>query len=461
MTQQVINIGSAPDDATGDPLRTSFDKTNENFTELYMKGANEGIWNYNQTTTDTSTSPVSGRFRTNSGNYHDATQIAIHAITIQGIDRTSTLRTLLVGDLVQCQDSTNPAAWCRYSLQSLPVDHGTWFQLNVTLQADSGVASGDNQEIVFVFTANSGGGGGGAYQPLDPTLTSLSDLVGAANTFPYFAAADTFALDVVTPFARGSILSAVNAGDARGKIGAAPVGAEYITSTADATLTAERVLTDTATVTWDRTTAGQIKATAVGGTSTTIADTPPGSPTNGSLWWESDTGTLWIYYNDGNTTQWVAVGGGGGGSPPLGVTDGSSAPVGYVGEEIIFRRDFSTRQALPNGVQFNIGSIALTAGEWALSYSAAVHAEANMTGANAAQFSLSTNSSGFDTGDGAIGGPLFVGLGCYSAGFYSGSIPAFTVRLTAPRNYYMIAFHNLGDATPVYATCFLRARRIR
>lgn len=42
----------------------------------------------------------------------------------------------------------------------------------------------------------------------------------------------------------------------------APVGAEYITSTTDATLTAERVLTDTATVTWDRTTAGQIKATA-------------------------------------------------------------------------------------------------------------------------------------------------------------------------------------------------------
>jgi hypothetical protein len=49
----------------------------------------------------------------------------------------------------------------------------------------------------------------------------------------------------------------------------APVGAEYITSTADATLTSERVLTDTATVTWDRTTAGQIKANAVGGSSAT------------------------------------------------------------------------------------------------------------------------------------------------------------------------------------------------
>lgn len=35
MTQQVINIGSAPDDHTGDPLRTAFTKTNGNFTELY------------------------------------------------------------------------------------------------------------------------------------------------------------------------------------------------------------------------------------------------------------------------------------------------------------------------------------------------------------------------------------------------------------------------------------------
>lgn len=35
MTQQTINIGSAPNDGTGDPLRTSFTKCNSNFTELY------------------------------------------------------------------------------------------------------------------------------------------------------------------------------------------------------------------------------------------------------------------------------------------------------------------------------------------------------------------------------------------------------------------------------------------
>jgi hypothetical protein len=49
--------------------------------------------------------------------------------------------------------------------------------------------------------------------------------------------------------------------------GGAPTSAEYITSAAHATLSAERVLTDTASVTWDFTTAGQAKATALGGAS--------------------------------------------------------------------------------------------------------------------------------------------------------------------------------------------------
>ena len=35
MAQQTINIGSAANDGTGDPLRTAFDKINDNFTEIY------------------------------------------------------------------------------------------------------------------------------------------------------------------------------------------------------------------------------------------------------------------------------------------------------------------------------------------------------------------------------------------------------------------------------------------
>ena len=35
MAQQQINIGTTANDGTGDPLRTAFDKTNDNFNEIY------------------------------------------------------------------------------------------------------------------------------------------------------------------------------------------------------------------------------------------------------------------------------------------------------------------------------------------------------------------------------------------------------------------------------------------
>ena len=43
MAQQIINIGTTANDGTGDPLRTAFDKCNDNFTELYSTGGGGGI----------------------------------------------------------------------------------------------------------------------------------------------------------------------------------------------------------------------------------------------------------------------------------------------------------------------------------------------------------------------------------------------------------------------------------
>jgi hypothetical protein len=42
MAQQTINIGTTANDGTGDPLRTAFDKCNDNFTELYAGGGGGG-----------------------------------------------------------------------------------------------------------------------------------------------------------------------------------------------------------------------------------------------------------------------------------------------------------------------------------------------------------------------------------------------------------------------------------
>lgn len=38
MTQEIINIGAAPNDGEGDPLRTAFEKINNNFSQLYSTG---------------------------------------------------------------------------------------------------------------------------------------------------------------------------------------------------------------------------------------------------------------------------------------------------------------------------------------------------------------------------------------------------------------------------------------
>jgi len=45
MSQQYINVGAQPNDGLGDPIRTAFEKTNENFTELYANDANINLSN--------------------------------------------------------------------------------------------------------------------------------------------------------------------------------------------------------------------------------------------------------------------------------------------------------------------------------------------------------------------------------------------------------------------------------
>lgn len=50
-------------------------------------------------------------------------------------------------------------------------------------------------------------------------------------------------------------------------------------------------------------------ASASGGASITVSDTPPASPTSGAMWFESDTGKTFIYYD----SFWIEIGGAGGG----------------------------------------------------------------------------------------------------------------------------------------------------
>ncbi len=64
-----------------------------------------------------------------------------------------------------------------------------------------------------------------------------------------------------------------------------------------------------------------------GGGSITVSPTAPTDPVpaSGDLWWNSTEGELYVYYNDGSSSQWVAAAG-------PSVTVASVAPTGYEGQ---------------------------------------------------------------------------------------------------------------------------------
>jgi len=113
--------------------------------------------------------------------------------------------------------------------------------------------------------------------------------------------------------------------------------------------------------------------------------TPPPNPQQGDLWWDDVGGQLYVYYNDGTSSQWVQANTGklgatgpagpvgpqgpqgipGPTTPIPGVTDGSNAPAGMVGEfltaqNLIQPFNMSAVNSDPVGLQ-------LTAGDWQVS----------------------------------------------------------------------------------------------
>jgi len=69
---------------------------------------------------------------------------------------------------------------------------------------------------------------------------------------------------------------------------------------------------------------GRWDATGVSSTTTT-SDTAPTNPTAGDLWFDSSTAVLYIYYNDGSSSQWIGV-------SQIGTTDVDSGAISVVSD---------------------------------------------------------------------------------------------------------------------------------
>jgi microcystin-dependent protein len=65
------------------------------------------------------------------------------------------------------------------------------------------------------------------------------------------------------------------------------------------------------------------------GASVTIQETPPAGASPGDLWFDSSSGVLSVYYNDGNTSQWVVVVPGGDSAISLNAINSSTVDLSY------------------------------------------------------------------------------------------------------------------------------------
>ena len=77
---------------------------------------------------------------------------------------------------------------------------------------------------------------------------------------------------------------------------------------------------------------------ASGGSSVSVSDTAPSSPSNGDQWFNSADGSMYIYYADGSSNQWVSVSGPAGSS----VSVGTTPPTGAANGDQWFNSDSAT-----------------------------------------------------------------------------------------------------------------------
>jgi len=103
-----------------------------------------------------------------------------------------------------------------------------------------------------------------------------------------------------------------------------------------------------------------------GGSQVYTSLTPPPGAVDGAMWWKEDTGQMFIYYTDANSSQWVQVPSGN--ASRMGVVDGSNAAAGEIGEYGEINVLTGSPIALTTAVDAVFGSVTLQPGDWEINY---------------------------------------------------------------------------------------------
>ena len=162
MAQQIIGIGASANDGTGDPLRTAFTKTNDNFTELYKQTG----WGRYLDGTYTSGSPLS----ISSGVRATLTNNAVNKLETQLPTGVTTFFDETTQKMIAINDGDAYTLSIRFKAK-MSVNNG-YFDIDLDIGGTQGIIS---QESV-VFTRSSG-----IEQRFDIDLTVFSGSTFVAN----------------------------------------------------------------------------------------------------------------------------------------------------------------------------------------------------------------------------------------------------------------------------------------
>lgn len=162
MSQQIIGIGASAGDNTGDPLRTAFDKCNDNFSEVY--GATG--WGRYLDSTYTSGSPLS----ISSGVRATLTNNAVSKLETQLPTGVTTFFDETIQKIIAINDGDAYTMSIRFKAK-MSVNNG-YFDIDLDIGGTQGVIS---QESI-VFTR-----GSGTEQRFDIDLTVFSGATFVSN----------------------------------------------------------------------------------------------------------------------------------------------------------------------------------------------------------------------------------------------------------------------------------------
>jgi len=210
-------------------------------------GASSSVFDYRVDTQSTSANdPGAGKYKYSTVTQNEATTLYMDWITQDGFDVVALFTTMKFGDSFIIQDKDLSVNYQKWRLLGPATIMPDWFQVPVEFIEGDAVFN-NNQLVSFVVTYVGEQGDTGEPGPQGPTGAQGPQ----GNPGPGVASGGS----------AGQVLTKVDSTD-------------YTTY-------------------WSSIAGGAI-----------IDDTAP-AHLNGAFWWESDTGILWLSYNDGNSVQWV------------------------------------------------------------------------------------------------------------------------------------------------------------